>query len=120
LRASCRFVLISHLLFSLSLYLTAFSKGDSKTSFSNEILHLTYSHDKLSIFVLFLCLGFPSIYRLILWDPRLGHLSLSLSLSLFSYVGWRFRMENMSFDDLGLLIGVIEIRVVLHILVHGL
>jgi hypothetical protein len=29
-------------------------------------------------------------------------------------------MENMSFDDLGLLIGVIEIRVVLHILVHGL
>jgi hypothetical protein len=28
-------------------------------------------------------------------------------------------MENMSFDDLGLLIGVIEIRVVLHILVHG-
>jgi hypothetical protein len=29
-------------------------------------------------------------------------------------------MENMSFDDLGLLIKVIEIRVVLHILVHGL
>jgi hypothetical protein len=26
----------------------------------------------------------------------------------------------MSFDDLGLLLGVIEIRVVLHILVHGL
>jgi hypothetical protein len=29
-------------------------------------------------------------------------------------------MENMSFDDLDLLLGVIEIRVVLHILVHGL
>jgi hypothetical protein len=30
-----------------------------------------------------------------------------------------FGMENMSFDDLGLLLGVIEIRVVLHMLVHG-
>jgi hypothetical protein len=29
-------------------------------------------------------------------------------------------MENMGFDDLGLLLGVIEIWVVLHILVHGL
>jgi hypothetical protein len=29
-------------------------------------------------------------------------------------------MENMSFDDLGLLLGVIETRMVLHILVHGL
>jgi hypothetical protein len=29
-------------------------------------------------------------------------------------------MENMSFDDLGLLLRVIEIRVILHILVHGL
>jgi hypothetical protein len=29
-------------------------------------------------------------------------------------------MENMSFDDLGLLLGVIEIRMVLHILVHEL
>jgi hypothetical protein len=29
-------------------------------------------------------------------------------------------MENMSFDDLDLLLGVIEIRMVLHILVHGL
>jgi hypothetical protein len=28
-------------------------------------------------------------------------------------------MENMSFDDLSLLLGVIEIRVVLHMLVHG-
>jgi hypothetical protein len=28
-------------------------------------------------------------------------------------------MENKSFDDLGVLLGVIEIRVVLHILVHG-
>jgi hypothetical protein len=29
-------------------------------------------------------------------------------------------MENMSLDDLGLLLGVIEIQMVLHILVHGL
>jgi hypothetical protein len=29
-------------------------------------------------------------------------------------------MENMSFDDLGFLLRVIEIRVVLHILVYGL
>jgi hypothetical protein len=29
-------------------------------------------------------------------------------------------MENMSFDDLGLLLGVIEILMVLHILAHGL
>jgi hypothetical protein len=28
-------------------------------------------------------------------------------------------MENMSFDDLSLLLGVIEIRVVLPMLVHG-
>jgi hypothetical protein len=31
-----------------------------------------------------------------------------------------FGKENMSFDDVGLLLGVIEIRMVLHILVHGL
>jgi hypothetical protein len=30
-----------------------------------------------------------------------------------------FGKENMSFDDLGLLIGVIEIQMVLHMLVHG-
>jgi hypothetical protein len=29
-------------------------------------------------------------------------------------------MVNVSFDDLGLLLGVIEMWVVLHILVHGL
>jgi hypothetical protein len=28
-------------------------------------------------------------------------------------------MENMSSDDLGLLLGVIEIQMVLHMLVHG-
>jgi hypothetical protein len=31
-----------------------------------------------------------------------------------------FGMENMSFDDLSLLLGVIETRMVLHILIHGL
>jgi hypothetical protein len=39
------------------------SKGDSKTSFSNQILHLTNPHDKLSIFVMYPSHGFPSIYR---------------------------------------------------------
>jgi hypothetical protein len=29
-------------------------------------------------------------------------------------------MENMNFDDFGLLLGVIETRMVLHILVNGL
>jgi hypothetical protein len=29
-------------------------------------------------------------------------------------------MENMSFDDLGLLLGVIETQKVLHILIYGL
>jgi hypothetical protein len=29
-------------------------------------------------------------------------------------------MENMSYDDLGLLLRVIETRMVVHILVHGL
>jgi hypothetical protein len=28
-------------------------------------------------------------------------------------------VKNMTFDDLDLLLGVIEIRMVLHILVHG-
>jgi hypothetical protein len=46
-------------------------------------LCLTNPHDKLSIFVLYPSLAFPSIHRLTLWDPRLGH----LSLSLLSYVG---------------------------------
>jgi hypothetical protein len=61
------------------------SKGDSNISFLNQILHLANAHDKLSTFVLYPSLGFPSIYRLILWDPRLGH------LSLLSYVGRRIR-----------------------------
>jgi hypothetical protein len=30
-----------------------------------------------------------------------------------------FRKENMSFDDLGLLLGMIEIQMVLHMLAHG-
>jgi hypothetical protein len=93
------------------------SKGDSNTSFLNQILHLANPHDKLSTFVLYPSLGFPSIHRLTLWNSRLGHLSLSLSLHIQD---GDFGMENMSFDDLGVLLGVIEIRVVLHILVHGL
>jgi hypothetical protein len=90
------------------------SKGDSKTSFLNQILHLANPHDKLSTFVLYPSLGFPSIYRLTLWDPRLGHLSLSCHV----YDGG-FGMENMSIDDLSLLLGVTEIWMVPNILVHA-
>jgi hypothetical protein len=50
--------------------------GGFNDFFMNQILHLTNPHDKLSIFVLYPNLGFPSIYRLTLWDSRLGHLSL--------------------------------------------
>jgi hypothetical protein len=53
------------------------------TCFMNQILHLTNPHDKLSIFVLYPSLGFLSIYRLTLWDPRLRH------VSLFSHAGWK-------------------------------
>jgi hypothetical protein len=42
------------------------SKGDSNTSFLNQILHLPNPHDKLSTFVLYPSVGFPSIYRLTL------------------------------------------------------
>jgi hypothetical protein len=52
------------------------SKRDSKTSFSNQILHIANPHDNLSTFMLYPSLGFPSIYRLTLWDSGLGHLSL--------------------------------------------
>jgi hypothetical protein len=81
----------------------------------NQNLYLANPHDKLSIFVLYPSLGFPSIYRLTLWDSRLGHLSPS-----FHMQDGGFGMENMSFDDLSLLFGVIETQSVLHILVHGL
>jgi hypothetical protein len=53
------------------------------TCFMNQILHLTNPHDKLSIFMLYPSLRFPSIYRLTLWDPRLR------PISLFSHAGWR-------------------------------
>jgi hypothetical protein len=50
------------------------SNGDSMASFMNQILHLANPHDKLSTFILYPSLGFPSIHRLTLWDTRLGHL----------------------------------------------
>jgi hypothetical protein len=56
------------------------SKGDSKASFSNQILLLTNPHDMLSIFELYPSFGFPSIYRLTIWDTRLRHLSLSFHM----------------------------------------
>jgi hypothetical protein len=64
------------------------SKGDSRT-FSNQILHLANPHDKLSIFMLYPSLEFLSIYRLTLWDPRLGHLSLSRVTCRMEVLLWR-------------------------------
>jgi hypothetical protein len=55
------------------------SMGDSKTSFSNQILHLANPHDKLSTFVLYPSLEFP----------RLEHLSLSLVICRKEDSGWR-------------------------------
>jgi hypothetical protein len=84
LRASRCFVLI----ITLALFFELISHGMlfSGTQWllsMNQILHLTNPHDKLSTFVLYLSLRFPSIYRLTLWDLRHGH------LSLLSYVGRR-------------------------------
>jgi hypothetical protein len=76
LEISLLFLMIALVLF-LELVFRHASKGDSSTSFLNQILHLTNPHDKLSTFVLYPSHGFPSIYRLTLWDSRLGHLSLS-------------------------------------------
>jgi hypothetical protein len=63
------------------------SKGDSKTSFSNQILHLANPYDKLSTFILYPSLGFISIYQLTLCDPRFEHLSLVICRKEDS--GWR-------------------------------
>jgi hypothetical protein len=63
------------------------SKGDSNTLFLNQILHLSNPHDKLSTFVFYPSLGFPCIYRLTLWDSRLGHLSLIIGRK--EDLGWR-------------------------------
>jgi hypothetical protein len=86
LEISLLFLMIALVLF-LELVFRHASKGDSSTSFLNQILHLTNPHDKLSTFVLYPSHGFPSIYRLTLWDSRLGH----LSLSPLSYIGRRIR-----------------------------
>jgi hypothetical protein len=77
LRASRRFVLIITRSF-LRAYISCHAfYGDSMASFMNQILHLANPHDKLSTFVLYPRLGFPSIHRLTLWYLRLGHFSLS-------------------------------------------
>jgi hypothetical protein len=91
-----------------------FLRETQRLHFLTKILHLTNPYDKLSIFVLFPCLGFPNIYQLTLWDPRLGHLSPS-----FHMQDGGFGIENMRFNDLSLSLGVIEIQMVLHMLVHG-
>jgi hypothetical protein len=51
------------------------------------------------VLYVYLSLRFPSIHWLTIWDPRLRHLSL-----------FTCRMEDMNFDDLSFLLGVIEIQ----------
>jgi hypothetical protein len=78
LRASHHFVLIMTL--TLFFELISYDMLLRRTQwllFMNQMLHLANPHDKLSTFVLYPGLGFPSIYRLTLRDPILGHLSLS-------------------------------------------
>jgi hypothetical protein len=82
------FLMIALILF-LKLVFQHASKGDSNTLFSNQTLHLVNPHDKLSIFVLYPSLGFPNIYQLTLWDPRLRHLSLSLVTCRTDVLWWR-------------------------------
>jgi hypothetical protein len=87
LRSSCRFVLI----ITLALFFELIShsmlfRGTQWLLFMNQILHLANSHDKLSALCVFKS-WVRSIYRLTLWDLRLGH----LSLSLLSYVGRRIQ-----------------------------
>jgi hypothetical protein len=90
------------------------SKGDSKTSFLNQILYHANPHDKLSTII-----GDVSKS----WVPKylptnpLG--SKTQSFLSFHIYDRGFGMENMSFDDLGLLLRVIEIRMVLNVLVHA-
>jgi hypothetical protein len=63
---SRRFFLMIALVLFLELVFQHASKGDSNTSFLNQILHLANPQDKLSTFVLCPSLGFPSIYWLTL------------------------------------------------------
>jgi hypothetical protein len=77
------------------------------TSFMNQILHLANPHDKLSA----LCVSKFWVPKYSLTNPLGSKTRTSLS---------GFMKENMSFDDLGLLLGVIEIQMVLYIFVHGL
>jgi hypothetical protein len=70
------FLMIALVLFLELIFHSIFLRGDSNTSFLNQILHLADPHDKLSTLVLYPSLRFLSIYRLTLWDPRLRYLSL--------------------------------------------
>jgi hypothetical protein len=75
-------------------------------SFMNQILHLANPHDKLSV----LCVSKSWVPKYSLTNPLESKTWTSLSLSLsFHMQDGGFGKENMSFDDLGLLLGVIEI-----------
>jgi hypothetical protein len=90
------------------------SYGDSMASFMNQILHPANPHDMLSA----LCVSKSWVPKYSLTNPLGSKTWTSLSLSCHMQDGG-VGMEDMSFDDLGLLLGVIEIRVVLYMLVHG-
>jgi hypothetical protein len=90
LRASHRFVLIITLvLFFKLISHDMLLMGTQWLLFINQILHLANPHDKLSTFVLYPSLVFSTIYRLTIWDPRLGHISISLVICRKEDSGWR-------------------------------
>jgi hypothetical protein len=88
-------------------------RGAQWLLFMNQILHLANPHDKLSA----LCVSKSWVLMYSLTNFLGSKTRTSLS---FHMQDRGFGMENMSFDGLGLLFGVIEIHVVLHILIHGL
>jgi hypothetical protein len=81
----------------------------------NQILHLANPHDKFSA----LCVSKSWVPKYSLTNPLGSKIWTSLSLSCHMQDGG-IGMEDMSFDNLALLLGVIEIWVVLHMLVHGI
>jgi hypothetical protein len=89
--------------------------GDLMTSFMNRILHHANPHDKLSV----LCVSKSWVPKYSLTNHLRFKTWTSLSLSLLSYAGWRRWNGGHELWRSQFLLGVIKIRVVLHMLVHG-
>jgi hypothetical protein len=90
------------------------SKGDSKTSFLNQILHHANPRDKLSTIIVDVSKSWVPKY--LPTNPLGSKTWIFLS---FHMLDGGFGMENISCDNLSLLLEVIEIQMVLNILVHA-